>query len=76
MAEPRLYLASVRCEHCSETIGRFRDGKLKITVRSRLLAVREDGVAELTCHMCKRATRLPLTIFHGESAPVPGAALR
>jgi hypothetical protein len=59
MRQPRLPDV-VRCEACGTPIGMFKGGRLKIHVRSRLVAVRKSGEVELTCHHCKRATDLPL----------------
>jgi hypothetical protein len=50
----------LRCQSCDSVIGRFTAGRLKIHVRSRLIAVRKSGQAEITCHHCKTSTDLPL----------------
>jgi len=63
--EPKFHIGTVRCEHCDATIGSFRDGKLKITVRSRLVAIRNDGFAETRCPECKSSTVLPLVAYNG-----------
>lgn len=67
MREPKFHIGTVRCEHCDATIGSFRDGKLKITVRSRLVAIRNDGFAETKCPECKASTALPLVAYNGHS---------
>lgn len=51
---------AIRCTQCSAVIGAFKGGRLKIHVRSRLVAVRKSGAVELTCHHCKKPTDLPL----------------
>lgn len=38
----------------------MQDGKLKIEVRSRLLAVSKSGKAEMNCPRCKAVVYLPL----------------
>lgn len=50
----------IRCSKCGAVIGSFVDDRLKIHVRSRLVAVRKSGAVELRCHHCKLPTDLPL----------------
>lgn len=45
---------------CGHVVGRERDGRLKIEVRSRLVAVTKSGQAEINCPRCKKVVRLPL----------------
>lgn len=52
-------MKDVNCTHCGFQIGRMVDGRLKIKVRSRLVAVTSSG-AEVNCPQCKRVTGLPL----------------
>lgn len=50
----------ISCQHCKAPLAELRDGKLKIQVRKRIVAVRSDGGVEITCHHCSRSTDLPL----------------
>jgi hypothetical protein len=50
----------VHCSNCGTPFGGWRDGKLKLRVATRLIAVRQDGGVEMTCEHCKRSTDLPL----------------
>jgi hypothetical protein len=52
--------STLQCRACGAVIGSFVGGRLKIHVRSRLLAVRTSGAVELRCHHCKQSTDLPL----------------
>lgn len=54
-------LRGIPCLHCGRPLAEVRDGKLKIQVRKRILAVRSDGGVEITCHHCNRSTDLPLS---------------
>ena len=55
-------IGTIRCEHCGSVMGSFRDGRLKIKVKTRLIAVREDGFAEMNCKDCNKSSRLPLRL--------------
>jgi hypothetical protein len=50
---------TLRCEKCGSTLSRCAAGKVKLMVKSRLIAFGEDGVAELVCPVCYQDTRLP-----------------
>lgn len=50
----------VQCTNCGTPVGGWRDGKLKLRVAKRCIAIRPDGHAEMTCHHCNRSTDLPL----------------
>lgn len=55
-------VGTIRCEHCESVMGSFRDGRIKIKVKARLIAVREDGFAEMNCKDCNKSSRLPLRL--------------
>jgi len=49
-----------RCSNCGEALARIENGVLKFLVRSKILAVRDDGQAEMNCPGCRSKTGLPL----------------
>ena len=53
------------CEHCKrELLFRAKDGRLKMRVPAKLIALRKsdagDYLAEMPCPPCRRDTRIPL----------------
>ena len=50
----------VACSKCGKVVGRERGGKLKIEVRSRLVAISKSGGVEINCPNCKATVDLPL----------------
>lgn len=64
MGEEQLSPIVCRCGHM---IGRVRDdGRLKIEVRSRLVAVTKSGNVEMNCPVCKGNFVLPLVYDGGK----------
>lgn len=59
------------CMVCGHPLGRVVNGRLKIFIKSRTLAVREDGGVEIRCHHCKQSTDLP---FFLKDSLTPGGA--
>ena len=54
----------VKCTHCNYALGRVNKGRIRIQVKSRLVAVTPAGV-EVNCPQCRRVTGLPLTYSPG-----------
>lgn len=52
-------LGLVLCEHCGAPLSYVQDGKVKLRVKSKLIAFREDGTAEMPCPKCHKDTTLP-----------------
>jgi phage FluMu protein Com len=60
VAEKVPNFSELSCAGCGRVLGRERDGRLKIEVRTRLVAVTKSGQAEIDCPTCKSVVRLPL----------------
>lgn len=56
----------VTCGRCGHVIGKERDGKLKVEVRSRLIAISKGGDVEMNCPNCKSVVHLPLLYLGGK----------
>ena len=63
MAEVRSFDPLV-CGACGVVVGQERDGRLKVQVRSRLMAITKSGRVEINCPGCKKAMILPL-VYEG-----------
>jgi ribosomal protein S27E len=75
MPSPAFSLSLVRCRVCGHQLGFEENGKLKIRVPGRLIAVSSDGTVDLTCPNCKSETKIPLRftarVAQGESEQPP-----
>jgi len=47
------------CQKCGSVLSRCAAGKVKLMVKSRLIAFSEDGIAEMVCPVCFQDTKLP-----------------
>jgi predicted Zn-ribbon and HTH transcriptional regulator len=54
-------LTRIRCRTCGHDLAFESNGKLKIRIPSRMLAVSlADGSCDMTCPNCKSDTKIPL----------------
>lgn len=49
----------ILCQRCKQPLAYSAGGKLKLSVRSRVLAFTGDGIAELKCPHCGLDTPVP-----------------
>lgn len=62
----------IRCEHCDGALTRAAGKRVKLEVRSRVLAFGADGRGEMTCPHCGKSTGLPVRItLHAEKPKQP-----
>lgn len=65
-------MTALTCEHCGGVLTRSAGGRVKLLVKSRIVAFDDDGRGEMVCPHCRQDTRVPVRLdMAGSTRPEP-----